>query len=211
MGVWGTRLYSGDLAMDLRGTIGAVARLPYDADRLIEILCATTPGAANNPDNEDHTVFWLVVADQFAKRGIVCAKVRDKAFAIIEDGSDLAMHAKLGMAPAGLKQRQKMLAELHARLTAAPPASLKHRPVLKRPQPFLMEIGDCFVYPTSGTDCINSYCASKEKIPNWKRDGWGSMIVVARGRAFDFLAWYSPLVLARPLQDKLAFAQARSV
>jgi hypothetical protein len=211
MGAWGTGLYSGDLAMDLRSTIGAVARLPFDGDRLVEILCAAQPGAANNPDNEEHTIFWLVVADQFARRAIACARVREKALTIIDDGSDLAMHAKLGMSPADLKKRQKMLAEVRERLSVVPADSLKPRTTLKRPQPFLMEVGDCLVYPTSGKDCINSYYASKEKIPNWKHDGWSAMVVVDRGRAFDFLAWYTPVTISAPTPEKPAFAMLRSI
>ena len=211
MGAWGTGLYSSDLALDLRGTIGAVARLPFDSDRLVEILCDSEPGAANNPDDEEHTIFWLVVADQFAKRAIVCPRVREKALAIIDDGSDLAMHAKLGMTPSNLNKRQKMLAEVRARLTAAAADSAKPRPVLKRPQPFLMEVGDCLVYPTSGKNCINSYYASKEKMPGWKQDGWGAMVVVDRGRAFDFLVWYTPLTICAPTPEKPAFATLRSI
>jgi hypothetical protein len=202
MGTWGTGLYSGDLAMDLRSTIGAVARLPFDGDRLVEILCAAEPAAANNPNDEEHTIFWLVVADQFARRAIACARIREKALSIIDDGSDLAMHAKLGMSPADLKKRQKMLAEMRARLTIAPTDGMKPRTVLKRPQPFLMEVGDCLVYPTSGKDCINSYYASKDKIFGWKHDGWGAMVVVDRGRAFDFLTWYTPLTIAVPMVEK---------
>jgi hypothetical protein len=79
MGVWGTGLYSGDFAMDLRSTVGAVVRLPFDTDRLVDILCETEPAAANDPGNEEHTTFWLVLADQFAKRGIAsveCARRR---------------------------------------------------------------------------------------------------------------------------------------
>ena len=72
MGVWGAGLYSGDFAKDLRSTISAVARLPFDSDKLVDILCETEPRAASNPDDEAHTSFWLIVADQFAKRGIVC-------------------------------------------------------------------------------------------------------------------------------------------
>ena len=97
MGVWGTGLYSGDFAMDLRNTIAAVAHLPFDTDKLVDILCETDPAAANNPDDPDHTTFWLVVADQFAKRGIVCDRARDKAVTIIDTGSDIAMLGKLGM------------------------------------------------------------------------------------------------------------------
>jgi hypothetical protein len=77
MGTWGVGLYAGDFAMDLRSTISAVARLPVDSDNLIEILCESEPTAASNPDDEDHTTFWLVIADQFAKRGIVSNRVRE--------------------------------------------------------------------------------------------------------------------------------------
>lgn len=168
-------------------------------------------GLADNPDDEEHTVFWLVVADQFARRAIVCARVREKALTIIEDGSDIAMHAKLGMSPPNLKKRQKMLEEVRARLTAVTADGVKPRPVLKRPQPFLMEVGDCLVYPTSGKDCINSYYASKEKMPGWKHDGWGAMVVVDRGRAFDFLVWYTPLTTFVPMLEKPTFATLRSI
>ena len=211
MGTWGTGLYSGDLAMDLRSTIGAVARLPFDGDRLVEILCAAEPDAANNPDDEEHTIFWLVIADQFAKRAIACTRVREKALSIIDDGSDVAMHAKLGMSPADLKKRRKTLAEVRARLAVAPADGVKPRPMLKRPQPFLMEVGDCFVYPTSGKDCINSYYPSKEKMPGWKHDGWGAMVVVDRGRAFDFLTWYTPITISAPAPEKPEFAMLRSI
>ena len=79
MGVWGTGLYSGDFAMDLRGSISAVARLPFDGDKLVDILCETEPAAANNPNDEDHSIFWLIVADQFAKRAIACDRARGQS------------------------------------------------------------------------------------------------------------------------------------
>ena len=84
MGAWGTGLYSGDFAMDLRGIIGAVARLPFAADHLVDVLCDTEPGAAKNLDDPDHTVFWLVTADQFWKRGIDCPRARESALSIID-------------------------------------------------------------------------------------------------------------------------------
>ena len=36
MGVFGTGLYSGDFAMDLRSAIKAVSRLPFEPGRLVE-------------------------------------------------------------------------------------------------------------------------------------------------------------------------------
>ena len=189
MGVWGSGLYSGDFAADLRATVSAVSRLPFDGDRLATILSDIEPAAANNIDDEDQTTFWLVLADQFARRGIVSKRVRDMALQILDRGRDLEMLSKLGMTPTLLNQRQKMLADLRRRIELIP-HNEKPRPVLKKPQPLLMQVGDVLAYPTSHGKCINSYYASKERIPNWKQDGWGLAIVVDVGRAFDFLAWY---------------------
>jgi hypothetical protein len=201
MGVWSTGLYSGDFALDLRSTIRAVARLPYDGDKLLEILCETEPGAANSLDDEDHSTFWLVTADQFAKRGVVSERARERASTIIDNGSDIAMLEKLGMDPAGLRKRSKVLEELRARIAA--PASGKPRSVLKKPQPYLMDVGDVLIYPTCEGKCINPYFASKERDRGWKgQDGWSAMVIVDRGRAFEFLVWYRPLTLALAMRDK---------
>lgn len=212
MGVWGVGLYSGDFAMDLRSTIKAVARLPYDAEKLVDILCQTQPTAAHNSADEEHTAFWLVVADQFAKRGIACERVRDKAIEIIDTGRDQAMLARLGMNPAGLKARGKMLEELRARI-AAPASTSTPRTVLKKPQAFVMSVGDVIVYPTRGGKPINPYYPSKERDLHWmkaasnlREHGWSALVIVDRGRAFDFLAWYRPLTVSTATTEKPALA-----
>ena len=209
MGIFGTGLYSGDFAMDLRATIRAVSRLPFTPEHLIRILGDAEP-AANNSTDEDHTTFWLVVADQFTKRGIICNPVRDRAIEIIEQNLDLYTLEKLGMSAADLQKRKKMLEELRQRLLA-PPVS-KPRPVLKSPQPFLMEVGDVFTYPTCGGDNINPYFPSKEMNQfhkkdgsvswQWQQDGWSVAVILDRGRAFDFLSWYRPLTVAEAIAEK---------
>ena len=203
--------------MDLRGTIGAVVRLPFESDRLVEILCETEPSAATNPEDEDYSTFWLVVADQFAKRGIVSDRARDIALQIIDSGSDLAILGKLGMSPADLKKRAKMLVEVRTR--AAAPIVAKPRTVLKKPQPLLMEVGDAFVYPIHRREvfgdtahrridweCINPYFTSKKRSSHgdtWTQDGWAAYVIVDSGRAFDFLSWYRPLLARTPwIADK---------
>jgi len=203
MGVFGTGLYSGDFAMDLRSTIGAVARLPYDVHRMRQILADTEPSAANDPNNEDHTTFWLVVADQFAKRSIADDVVRNKALAIIDTGEDIAMLEKLGMKDVDLRKRRKVLDEVRTHILEAPQSN-KHRVVLKKPQPLLMGIGDVLIYPTCDGKNINPYYRSKElnvrytkdgPLP-WRQNGWGAMVIIDCGRAFEFLSWYRPLTIA---------------
>lgn len=209
MGVWGAGLYSGDFALDLRSAVSAVARLPFDGDKLLELLCGLEANAANLPENEDHTTFWLVAADQFAKRGIVCMRAQENARRIIDDGSDIAMMTKLGMDPAGLKKRRKMLLALRQALASAPPSAGK-RSVLKSPQPLVMGVGDVFVYPTSLGRCRPHVPPTIRVAPAWVPDGWNAAVIVSAERAFDFLAWYRPLTLAAALTEKPDLAQLRS-
>jgi hypothetical protein len=112
------------------------------------------------------------------------------------------------MKPPDLRKRQMALADLRMRLTA-PHQGVKPRSILAKPQAFLMEVGELFVYPTSGGRCINSYFSSKDKIPRWSQDGWGAMSIVERGRAFDFLAWYRPLTISYAQSEKPSLAQLR--
>ncbi len=208
MGVWGAGLYSGDFAMDLRGAFRAVMRLPFDGEKVLQILCDLERTTANNPADEEHTTFWLVVADQFAKHGIPCARAQQKALQIIDSDTDIAMLTKLGMDPAGLRKRQTMLTALRQFLTAPQPA--KRRSVMTNPQPLLMDVGDVFAYPTSLGRCKHSCPRGIHVVPTWEQDGWNAAVIVSAGRAFDFLAWYRPLTLASPFSGRPDLAQLRS-
>jgi hypothetical protein len=206
MGTWGVGLYAGDFAADLRAAVSAVARLPFDGDRLAEILSDVEPGASRNPADEDHTTFWLVLADQFARRGIASPTAQARALAIIDGAADEESLASRGMPASGLAKRRALLEDLRARIAGAPEKA--RAGVLKKPQAFVMERGDVFVYPTSNGRCVNSYYPDKSKIPGWVHNGWGAAVVVDQGRAFDFLAWYRLIavkisVVERPTFDAL--------
>ena len=207
MGVWATGLYAGDFALDLRNTIGAVAKLPFESDRLLEILCESEPAAADRPDDPDHSTFWLVVADQFSKRGIENNRARETALEIIEAKRDLAILEKRGMPPPDLRKREKILNEVRERVLA-PTVRTKPREVLRSPQLLLMETGDLLVYPTFGGRCRNPYFVDQDKdrmgtaSQPWHIDGWAAMVIVDCGRAFDFLAWYRPLTVAMAMSEK---------
>jgi hypothetical protein len=132
---------------------------------------------------------------------------RERALEIIDSGRDADMCARLGMRTADLAKRRKMLAELRARL--AMPLAARARQILKKPQPFLMEIGDALIYPTCFGACINPYFPSKERqtywtgheSAPWKQTDWSAFVVVDRGRAFDLLAWYTPLTLCAAIAE----------
>ncbi len=211
MGAWGVGLYSSDFAMDLHGCVNAVVRLPFDPDRLLETVRLAEPAAASDAGDPDHTVFWLTVADLFARKGIDCPAARDRALAIIDDGADLAMMASLGMDEKSLAKRRLMLEGLRARL--AEPVAAKPRVVLKAPQKLLLEVGEVLIYPVCCKDdrCepINPYAVGKpwDWVKAWKQDGWGALAVVERGLLFGFLAWYRPLVAYAAVADEPTLAE----
>jgi hypothetical protein len=210
MGVWATGLYAGDFALDLRSTIRAVAKLPFDGDRLVDILCQSEREVADQKDDPDHSTFWLVVADQFAKRGIENKRAKEIALEIIDTNSDLAMLQKLGMLPQDLRKRKKVLDELRQSLIV-PIARPRPRKVMSKPQPLLLQTGDVLVYPTCGGRCRNPYIVDPDRdrmgtlsVPPrpWQMDSWAAMVIVDSGRAFDFLAWYRPLTVSVAMADK---------
>jgi hypothetical protein len=120
MGLFGSGLYVGDLPWTCAPRSEPFCACHSIGDRLVEILSERETAAAHNSDDEDHTTFWLVIADQFAKRAIACERVRTKTLYIIDTGADIAMLEKLGMKPADLRKRQRMLDELRSRIVSGP-------------------------------------------------------------------------------------------
>jgi len=211
MGVSGAGLYSSDFAMDLRATVKAVLRLPFDVDTLLDILCAAEPTAANNPADDEHTTFWFVVADQFAKQGVASDRVLEHALTMIDGGTDVAALERRGMKEADLRKRRGALIQLRARILATSTRGTS-RKVLRKPQPLLMDVGDVLVYPTCEGRNINPYFRSREqnvqysrngRLP-WTQNGWGATVILDCGRAFGFLSWYRPAVLAETRSEKPA-------
>jgi len=196
MGAWGIGLYSGDFARDLKTTISAVCRLPLDEGPLVDAICQSAPRAATDPADEDHTIFWLVLADQFEKRLIFSERVRQTALDIIDGGNDAATMQAVGMKAADIRKRADKLAELRARLLAQPEAS-SERKTIKAPEPYVFDLYGVYAYPTRGGAPINAYMPAKRfDRAAWHPDGFGLMLVVGRGRAFGYLAWYSAVKAA---------------
>jgi len=209
MGAWGPGLYADDFALDLKATIAVLARLPFPPDRLLALLIETAPQAANDPSDDQHSVFWLVAADQFARKGIDCPTARDKALDIIANGSDLVAMAALGMEQKLIKKRAAALDALRVELSAA--VKPIARKVLKGPEKFIFDIGDVYVYPVCGCKPIDRYGLSKSLkdhpyYAGWKQDGWGAIAIADRGLLFDHLAWYVPMVINERIDAKPTLA-----
>ena len=207
MGTWGAGLYSSDMAADMRAVIKSALRLPFDEDRIVDILRDCERHAADDPNNEDHTTFGLVLADQFEKRRVAHAPTREKAIAVIDRGDDLDMMEKRGMKQADLRKRSAKLAELRARLAAAPRAS-KPRATIEAPEPYVLEVGVLYACPVRSGN-INPRGGKKNFDGSpWIPDGWRQFVILNRGRAFDYLAWYQPLVCKKPVREKPRLADA---
>ena len=207
--MWGAGLYSGDFAADLRSSIRAVLRLPFEAEKLLELISELEPAAASNPQDEDHSTFWLVVADQFARYGLQSDTARAKALQIIETGADLTMLRKLGMKADGLQKRERMLQTLKQSLLS-PAAAAIPRAILKKPQSLIFSAGDVLVYPTSLGRPRQKLPPRLQIVPAWKQDAWGAAVVVQADLAFGFLSWYRPVVLDSSGREKPEVAQIRT-
>ncbi len=208
MGAWGAGLYSSDFAMDLRPLISAIVRLPLPDSELARIAIEANPTVANDTTDEDYTIFWLTLADQFAKKGVDCPRTRQCALDIIASGSDIAMMRQLGMQERDLRKRQNNLDALRSTITSAAAGPAKPRKTLKEPQRLIMQTGDCFVYPVCKKQAINPYFASAD-LYGWIQDGWGAALVVETGRTLDYLVWYRLAALEQNFTDKPSMGDVR--
>jgi hypothetical protein len=124
-----------------------------------------------------------------------CARIFERAIAIIEAGEDVAMLKKLEAEPKTIAERRKETTKLLARLRDPRPAK-KRRPV-KTPQPLLLERGEALTWPTDGGNSINPYVPEDQlwKLGGFTQDGWGFGIVTEAGHHYQVLAYYAVQVL----------------
>lgn len=183
MGTWGTALYDDDSASDLKNTVSLVAKVPADGDRLLELL--EEARGSTDPANQDGALFWLVVADQFEKRGIDCKRASRMAIQVIDSGADLVWCKERGADDKFLRARAKVLQELRDRLDHPRPV----KPVRKagKPPPLVLSTGEIYAFPTMAGKAWHPYRlpSAGEFVP----DGWGALVVLASGRAFHWLPW----------------------
>ncbi|MCZ8062628.1 hypothetical protein [Silanimonas sp.] len=181
MGTWSAALYGDDDACDLRDTIALVAKLPRSGDQLFDLLRERELG-----DGDIAPALWVVVADQFERRGIACEAAFSRALQVIESGDDLAWLREAGMDEKDLKKRIAVLAEVEARLRAPRPP--KPRPKAGKPPANPLQAGEVYAFPTMRHVAVNSWFPSWEEA-RFVPDGWGACVVLATGRAFDWLPW----------------------
>lgn len=191
MGAWGVGLYQDDYASDLKNTISLVCKIPMDGSRLLAVLWKMQCDAGI--DSDDECTFWLVVADQFERRGIACSEAIAKALAVIDDGHDI--RRMQGLKQKYVDKRQHMLLELADRLRSPRPE--RPKPAAKKPAEYVVEVGDIYAYPTMEGKAVNAWSSTWEEA-GFQPDGWGALVVLQKGRAFDWIPWVSVAALTVP-------------
>lgn len=186
MGAWGAGLYQSDTGSDLKGTFRRLARLPYSGPRLAAMM-VERHSEADDPDNEDHTTFWLVLADQFHRYGIEDPETFARAVSIIESGADDSMMAELDMDGRDRAKRRAQLEALKVDWFEGNPKPQSRR-LLKAPEPFLVEAGDIWVLPTQDGTPPNTYMPAAWIDENFRPDGWAAFAVAANRHQFGWFA-----------------------
>jgi hypothetical protein len=182
MSSWGAGLYEDDEACDLRASVKAVCRLPLEGPALLKVLLENEGDAS--------PAFWLVVADQFQKKGID-SEARERALHILDTGQDLERCARLGMAPPLLEKRRKALLALALELRQGKNGK---RTTMRKPQPLLMQVGEVLTYPVAQGKPLNPYLGAREDNSRWEPDGWAALVIAEAAQLFGYLAWYRPAV-----------------
>ena len=198
MGTWGVGLYQCDDAADLREDFREVVRAPWDGDRLLGWALGAYPEAADKR-SDAYTDLRLALADLFWLYGIDQPEVREVALELVASGHDLECKRRLGMTDGALARRAALLDALAAKWRSRNPR-VRARRMVHAPQPFLLEIGACFAYPTSTGRVRNPYVSpAKEetfyKTYPWQQDGWAAGIVLDTVHRFETFARYLVAIL----------------
>jgi hypothetical protein len=209
MGAWGPGLYQDDEARDLRNAIALLARIPADGDRILDILLGQQPKPPGLGRDGGPT-FWLVVADQFERKGIRCDRAFRTAMQVIEDGEDIRDLESRDMAERDLRKRARVLVELKGRLES--PRAPRPRSNLRRPS-MVVSPGEVFVFPTMGGMPINPWSSRERPMVthggSFAPDGWGSLLILETTRAYDWFPVCTYVPLATPPEREATLADAR--
>jgi hypothetical protein len=186
-----------------------VVRAPWDGSQILAWAVSAYPEAGNEADS-DYTTFRLVLADLFWTYGIEHPDLFESANQIVVSGKDLASKRQLGMRERDIERRSKILDSLIAKWQERNPRP-RPRQIRRQPEPFVLEAGDCLVYPTSSGRLRNPYVGPsiEEKfyaMHGWEQDGWGAAMIVRVYRKYEVFARYVAAILDWQQSGKPTFS-----
>lgn len=192
MGAWGGKLYDCDTANDLRDAFKTWVRLPYDGGELVD-FAKKQYAEFDDPESEDHTIVWLVLADLFHKYGVGHAETFKTATHLIDSGADDRMMRALEMEEADLKRRAVELDALKTKWATPNPKPVNRR-LLKKPEPHNVESGQIWIYPTEDGNPPNTFFSQADIDKEFKPDGWNAFAV---GQVAHHLGYFSNAYVMR--------------
>lgn len=202
MGTWGAGLYDDDEASDLRNTIALLCKVPASGNQLLSHLKHICGDC--DPEADDGALFWLVTADQFERRGVECKEAAAKALAIIASGKDLLSARARGADERFLRKRKVVLEEIAQRLKS--PRRSRPRATPRKPPPLVLESGEVYALRTMRGNAWHPYLLESQGA--FEPDGWGALVVLATGRAFEWLPWVALASLTVDARRKATFDEA---
>lgn len=202
MGAWGAGLYSNDDASDLTELVKAVLKLPKEIDDLVDIM----KREMLDGDGDIELTFWLVLADQFEKKGLRHAATTLKATSILENQTDIEELRGLDMSEADLAMRVKYNEKMLTRLRSPRPEKL--RKTLNSPQTAVVAANDVITFPTQNGKSRNPYFPAGQEA--FDANGWGFVQIHDVGHEFGYLNWISVFALGWPQSHRPSFDDAAS-
>jgi hypothetical protein len=123
MGVWGTGLFSDDTALDVRDAYRTCLAEGMEGAEATEKILHEFRSSVDDPD--DGPPLWLSLAATQWRYGRLEQRVRDRALAIIDNGSDAARFSQQVRLQ---RARARVLEKLRERLVSPQRAPVKIRP-----------------------------------------------------------------------------------
>jgi hypothetical protein len=127
MVVWGTAIFSDDLAADTRDLFTDLLAEGLTAEQATQQLVSESADRLQDPD--DSTVFWLALAATQWRLGRLTDTARDRAVQIIDSDIDLRRWNEAKISE--INQRKKHLAKLRAQLLGPQPKPRKLKRIEK--------------------------------------------------------------------------------
>lgn len=87
MGTWGPKLYEDDVAQDIKETYEELVKTEKDNEKIIKEICSIFNEELD--DQDEKSVFWMVLADLLYKQKQLTKYVKEKALEEIERGENL--------------------------------------------------------------------------------------------------------------------------
>ena len=148
MGTWGTKLYENDLALDLKEEY--IEKLKKGIENKEALEQIKQEYKEEIEDNDEETVFWMVLADTMWNLGKMTDEVKNKALQSIE--KDLKKWKQESENSKDIVKREKELEKLKNKLNSEMPKEKKFRQQKpnKVKNKYIWNIGDIYAYQLKG-------------------------------------------------------------